>query len=55
MINATIISALVRHALTALGGGMAVSWGLDGQTWEGVVGAIATLAGLSWSIWDKRR
>lgn len=55
MINATIISALVRHALTALGGGMAVSWGLDGQTWEGVVGALATLAGLGWSIWDKRR
>jgi hypothetical protein len=55
MINATIISALVRHALTALGGGMAVSWGIDGQTWEGVVGAFATLAGLGWSIWDKRR
>lgn len=55
MINATIISALVRHALTALGGGLAVSWGIDGQTWEGVVGAFATLAGLGWSIWDKRR
>lgn len=53
--NATIISAVVRHILTAVGGGMAVSWGIDGATWEGIVGAIATLAGLGWSIADKRR
>ena len=53
--NATIISALVRHILTAVGGGLAVSWGIDGATWEGVVGALATLAGLGWSIADKRR
>lgn len=53
--NPTLISAVVRHVLTAAGGGLAVSWGIDGATWEGVVGAIATLAGLGWSIYDKRK
>lgn len=52
--NATIITAVVRHILTAAGGGLAVSWGLDGDTWQGVVGALSTLAGLAWSILDKR-
>jgi hypothetical protein len=53
--NATVLTAVVRHVLTATGGGFAVSWGIDGETWEGIVGALATLAGLGWSIWDKRR
>ena len=53
--NATIVSAVIRHLLTAVGGGLAVSWGIDGATWEGIVGAVATLAGLGWSIIDKRR
>lgn len=53
--NATIISALVRHLLTAVGGGLAVSWGIDGATWEGIVGATATLVGLGWSVYDKRK
>jgi hypothetical protein len=53
--NATIISAVVRHVLTAIGGGLAVSWGIDGAAWEGIVGAVATLAGLGWSLWDKKR
>jgi hypothetical protein len=53
--NATIVTAVVRHILTAVGGGLAVSWGIDGAAWEGIVGALATLAGLGWSILDKRR
>lgn len=53
--NATIIAAVVRHVLTAVGGGFAVAWGVDGETLDGIVGAIATLAGLGWSVWDKRR
>jgi hypothetical protein len=53
--NATIVSAVVRHVLTAVGGGLAVSWGVDGAAWEGIVAAIATLAGLGWSVWDKKR
>lgn len=53
--NAEMITAVVRHVLTAVGGAMAVSWGIDGATWEGVAAALATLAGLGWSIADKRR
>ena len=53
--NATIVTAVVRHILTAAGGGLAVAWGLDGDTWQGIVGALSTLAGLVWSIVDKRR
>ena len=53
--NATIAASLVRHVLTAAGGGLAVSWGLDGQVWEGVVGVLAALTGLGWSIYDKRK
>ena len=53
--NATIISALVRHILTAVGGGFFVSWGLDGDAINAVVGAVSTLAGIGWSVWDKRK
>jgi hypothetical protein len=50
-----MVSAVARHLLTAVGGGLAVSWGIDGATWEAVVAALATLAGLGWSIYDKQR
>jgi hypothetical protein len=53
--NATMVSAVTRHVLTAVGGGFAVSWGVDGSTMDGLIGAIATIAGLSWSVWDKKR
>lgn len=53
--NPVIVSALIRHVLTAVGGGFAVSWGVDGATWEGVIGAIATLGGFGWSLYDKRK
>lgn len=53
--NPTIVSAVVRHLLTAIGGGLAVSWGIDGATWEGIAAAVATLAGLGWSVIDKKR
>jgi hypothetical protein len=52
--NATIVAAVIRHLLTAVGGGLSVSWGIDGATWEGIAGALATLAGLGWSVFDKR-
>lgn len=51
----TIISALVRHVLTALAGGFAVRWGIDGGTLDAIIGGAAAAAGVGWSIWDKRR
>jgi hypothetical protein len=53
--NSTIISALVRHILTAVAGGFAVRWGIDGGTMDAIIGGAAAAAGVSWSVWDKRR
>lgn len=49
-----IIQAVVRHLLTAVGGGFFASFGITGSTLEAVVGAVATLAGVAWSLYDKR-
>jgi hypothetical protein len=53
--NATIIQAIVRHLLTTVGGGFLMSFGITGGTLEAVVGAISTLAGVAWSLYDKRQ
>ena len=53
--NSTIVQAIVRHLLTTVGGGFLVSFGLAGATLDAVVGAVSTLAGVAWSIYDKRR
>lgn len=53
--NSVIIASLVRHILTAAGGGFFVAWGLDGETINAAVGAVSTLAGVAWSVWDKRQ
>jgi hypothetical protein len=53
--NSVIVSSLVRHILTAAGGGFFVAWGLDGETTNAVVGSVATLAGVAWSVWDKKK
>ena len=53
--NATIISALVRHLLTALGGGFAVKYGIDGGDLNAIAGGVATAAGVAWSVYEKRR
>tara|TARA_R110000868_G_scaffold39383_1_gene137261 strand:+ start:204 stop:368 length:165 start_codon:yes stop_codon:yes gene_type:complete len=52
--NATIVQALVRHILTALAGGFAVKYGIDGGTLDAIVGGAAAAAGVGWSILDKR-
>lgn len=53
--NAVVIASLVRHLLTAVGGGFFAAWGLDGETVNAAVGAAATLAGVAWSVYDKRK
>ena len=54
MLNAATITALVRHILTAVAGGLAVRYGVDGDTMDAIVGGLAALAGVAWSIYDKR-
>jgi hypothetical protein len=53
--NATIVQALVRHLLTAVAGGFAVRYGIDGGTVDAIVSGAAALAGVGWSVWDKKR
>lgn len=52
--NAMIIQALVRHLLTALAGGFAVKYGVDGETMNAIIGGAAAAAGVGWSVYDKR-
>ena len=53
--NAMIIQALVRHILTALAGGFAVKYGVDGETINAIIGGAAAAAGVGWSVYDKRQ
>lgn len=53
--NATIISAIVRHILTALAGGFAVKYGVDGDTMNAIIGGASALAGVGWSVYDKKQ
>ena len=52
--NATIVQAIVRHLLTTVGGGFLMSFGITGTTLEAVIGALSTLVGVAWSLYDKR-
>jgi hypothetical protein len=53
--NATIIQALVRHILTAIAGGFAVKYGVEGGTMDAIISGASALAGLGWSIYDKKK
>lgn len=53
--NATIFAAIVRHILTAVAGGFAVKYGIDGSTMDAIVGGVTALAGVGWSVYDKKR
>ena len=53
--NPAIVSAIIRHLLTITGGGLLASWGIDGSAVEAIAGAVATLAGVAWSVYDKRQ
>jgi hypothetical protein len=53
--NATMISAIVRHLLTGVAGAYAVQYGIDGATADAIVGGVAAAAGVGWSLLDKRK
>jgi hypothetical protein len=53
--NATLIQAVVRHLLTALAGGFAVKYNVDGGTIDAIISGAAALAGMGWSIYDKKK
>lgn len=53
--NATIFMSLVRHILTAVAGGFAVKYGVDGSTMDAIIGGVTAAAGVGWSVWDKKK
>lgn len=50
-----LIQLLVRHILTAIAGGYAVKYGVDGGTLDAIIGGAAAAAGVGWSIYDKKK
>jgi len=53
--NEAVIAGLARHVLTTFGGALLAKWGLGGAEVDAIAGIIATLAGLAWSIQDKKK
>lgn len=53
--TASVIAAMVRHVLTAVAGGLAVKYQVDGATVDAIIGGVAAGAGLVWSILEKRK
>lgn len=47
----SILSAIVRHLLTTFGGGAVFS----GTDVDAIVGALAVIIGIGWSIYEKRK
>jgi hypothetical protein len=52
--NKTAILALLRHGLTFLGGALASQGVADSAEIEQGIGAVITLIGLGWSIYEKK-
>lgn len=54
--SAAILAGLVRHVLTVVGGAYMAKWGIeiDPSAADAILGGAAALAGLAWSIYDKR-
>lgn len=52
-LNAVTVSALVRHAMTFVGGILVSSGIFDAGTVEQLSGAIVTIIGVVWSLIDK--
>ena len=55
--NWTIEAALgvLRHILTTLGGGLIAQGLVTTSQWSDAAGAIVTLAGVGWSIYQKKQ
>ena len=50
-----LVAGIIRHILTATGGGALATAFLTGGTLESVVGAVFTLGGFVWSAFAKRK
>lgn len=53
--DSAIVASLVRHGLTTFGGVFLTRWGFGGGDVDAIAGAVGTLAGIVWAVWDKRK
>lgn len=53
--NAIMISAIIRHILTTIAGAVTTHGVVNGEEWESIAGGAAALAGVVWSLADKRK
>lgn len=51
--NSDVITAVIRHILTAVGGYFAAKGVVDHATVEAIVGGVVAAIGLGWSIVNK--
>lgn len=51
--NAVTVSAIARHVLTFVGGVLVSTGWIDSGTVTELTGAVATVAGVILSIWEK--
>lgn len=51
--NAAMLTGILRHILTIVGGYLVSTAKLDAATVAAMAGAIATLIGLGWSLYAK--
>lgn len=51
----SIIGALVRHGLNAIGGGLVANGVITGGQLETVGGALTIVIVTAWSVWQKKR
>lgn len=51
--NSDVVTAVVRHILTAVGGYFVAKGAVDHGTVEAIIGGIVASIGLGWSIVNK--
>lgn len=49
------ILSLLRHGLTAGGGGLVANGTATNDEWQQIVGALVTIIGVVWSIWQRHQ
>ena len=49
------ILGIIRHLLTALGGVLVTKGYVDGAGLDTIVGALVAVAGVAWSVYQKRQ
>lgn len=53
--NAMMISGIIRHILTMIAGAVTAHGTVNGEEWEAIAGGAAAVAGIGWSLIEKRK